>query len=80
MKTITRIKRKSAGFVRIIIIIIVVLVVASFFGLNPQYMWSHYLGPIFSFIWDVIVTLANFLFKLLKLGIEAFNYLLGLIK
>ena len=80
MKKNIQINGKSSGFIRTIIIIIVVLVVASFFGLSPQYMWTNYLGPIFSFIWEIIVTLTNFLVKLLKAGIEAFNYLFGLIK
>ncbi len=80
MKTINRIKRKTGGFIKIIIILIIILVIASFYGFSPNYVWGHYLAPIFSFIWDVIVALAGFLVKILKAAWGTFNYLIGLIK
>jgi hypothetical protein len=58
--------KSNGGFLRIIVILIVILVVISLLGLDAGKIWSNLFAPLFSFIGDLIVTVANFLVSLLK--------------
>ncbi len=59
-------KKRSKGFVRLIVIIIIVLVVISLLGLNVDSVWNNFFLPIFEFIGDLIVSIVNYLTSLIK--------------
>jgi hypothetical protein len=57
---------QNRGFLRIIVILIIILVIISLLGLDAGNIWSNIFEPVFSFIGDLIVSIANFVVNLLR--------------
>jgi len=66
MKDIKNDLNSNKGFMRIIVILIIILVVLNLAGLDASGIWTGLFQPIFSFIGNVIVSVANFLVNLLR--------------
>jgi hypothetical protein len=66
MKNIKRDFESNKGFVRIIIILIIILVIINLAGLDAVAIWTGIFEPVFSFIGNVIVSVANFVVNLLR--------------
>ena len=57
---------QNRGFLRIILILIILLVIISLLGLDAGKIWNNIFAPLFMFIGDLIVGIANFLVSLLR--------------
>lgn len=57
---------ENKGFVRTAITLVVILVILSLVGLDINKIWYNFLWPIFSFVGNLIYSLANWLVGLLR--------------
>lgn len=55
------IKDTNKGFIQIIFLLIVILVVLSLLGLDANKIWTNLFYPLFSFIGNIILSVAKFL-------------------
>ena len=55
---------KEKGFINIIVTIIIVLVILAIIGFDINSVWSSFFKPIFSFIGNSIVFIANWVYSL----------------
>jgi|GEM_PF-3351618 len=65
-------QKSNRGFFTLIIIIIVAVVGLSFFGFNPQAIWTNYALPVLQFVWQAVVTILGFV---VSLGVQLANQL-----
>jgi len=65
-------QKGNRGFFTLIIIIIVAVLALSFFGFNPQVVWTNYALPVIQFIWQAVVTILGFI---VSLGVQLANQL-----
>lgn len=60
------IKDTNKGFIHIIFILIVILVILGLVGLNTGKIWTDLFYPLFRFIGNIIVSVADFLTSIIK--------------
>lgn len=65
-------QKGNRGFFTLIIIIIVAVLALSFFGFNPQTVWTNYALPVIQFIWQAVVTILGFI---VSIGVQLANQL-----
>ena len=54
------------GFVRLIVVLIIILVLLSLVGIDPVFVWNNFFRPIFGFIGNIILSVANWLTSVLR--------------
>jgi hypothetical protein len=73
MSNQNNLKSQNGGFLRIILILIILLVIISLLGLDAGKIWTSIFEPLFVFIGNLIVSIANFVVNLLRYAWSIFE-------
>jgi len=64
-------QNNQKGFIHVIVTLIVILVVLSLLGLNAEKIWTNVFYPLFAFLGNIIITVAQFLVAVIQQGWDA---------
>jgi hypothetical protein len=78
-KNEVKVGKSESGFLKLLVLIVIALIVLSFLGFNIESLWSDFVFPIVETIWNILVWFANFLYTLIKVGLNSIGVIVDLI-
>jgi len=75
----SKIGESEGGFLKLIVLIVIALIVLNFLGFNIESLWSDFILPIVSVIWNICVWFANVLYGLLKVGFASIGAVVDIV-